>query len=103
MFVGFIENEEPASVGFLETTMLGNVDISKYTKDNSFWGKIKNTTGLGTTQAKAIRDSFLAAYQAGWEQYLEAADYLNDDDNSQYQIIDISSSRSMGIMPIVRY
>jgi len=103
MFVGFLENEEPASMGFLETTMLGNVDISKFTKDDSWWGKLKNWTGLGTTQASAIRDSFLAAYNAGWEQFEKGKDYFFDDDNDDYQFIIISESRSKGIMPIVRH
>jgi hypothetical protein len=96
MFLGYVSNEEPLEIGFLETTMMGDTDLSKYTKDESWFGKVKKFTGFGTTQSSAILNSFLAAQQRGWEQYLEI-----DDDDIKY--IFISQARSNGIMPVTRY
>jgi hypothetical protein len=102
MFLGYISNEDPIEIDFLETTMLGNIDLSKYTSDESWLGKLKNWSGLGTTQSSATLDSFLAARERGREQYEEIADKI-DDENSNYTLIFISTARSLGIMPITRY
>jgi len=98
MLVAYLRTEDSdadSSWGFLETTMLGNVNISKYTKDESLWGKFKNFTGLGKTQSSVTLDSFLAALEAGEEKITET-------DGDSIKIIDISTWRYFGIMPIVR-
>jgi hypothetical protein len=98
MLVAYLRNEDFSyeSLAFLETTMLGSVDISKYTKDDSIFGKIKNKTGFGKTQASVTRDSFLAALDAGEE----AIDEAEADDIT---VIDITECRNFGIKPIVRH
>lgn len=103
MFVAYLRNEEPEVYGFLETTMLGNVNISKYTKDESLFGKLKKWTGVGSTQSQATLVSFLSALEVGQKNADEAMDNLMDDNNDQYRVISISACRSIGIMPITRY
>ncbi|MCL2808984.1 MAG: hypothetical protein FWD24_02825 [Treponema sp.] len=103
MFLGFVENWEPLSYGLLETTMLGNVNISRHTRDDSWLGRLKNWSGIGTTQSDIMWSSFVAAYEAGVEQYLEALEYFDDEDNEDYRLLFISGCREFGIMPINRY
>jgi len=129
MFVGYLRDDDPFSIGFLETTMMGNVDVSKHTRDDSFMGKLKRWSGFGQTQSTVTRDSFLDAITAGderyenalielyleYEQYHEILDELDgdefyaaleelwDEEGDSYAIIDISFWRSFGIMPVTRY
>ena len=72
MFVAYLQDDDPYSIGFLETTMMGDVDISKHTKDDSFMGKLKRWSGLGKTQSSVTLNSFLAAQTAGRERYYDA-------------------------------
>jgi hypothetical protein len=128
MFVGYLRDDDPYSIGFLETTMMGDVDISRHTRDNSFMGRLKRLTGIGQTQSSVTRDSFLAAITAGeeryyealmelyfvYEQYHEVLEQLNDDEwfeavenlwdeeGDSYAIIDIGLWRSI-VKPITRY
>ena len=92
-----------AAFGFLETTMLGNVDLSKYTSDESFLGKAKRLLGFGTTQSKVTLESFLAAQEVGEMQFAESIGNFFDDENPDYRIIDISHWRVFGIRPVTRY
>jgi hypothetical protein len=130
MFVGYLMDDDPFSIGFLETTMMGDVDISKHTRDDSITGYLKRWTGLGQTQSSVTRDSFVAARTAGddrynnallelyyeYEQYYALDELLDDDEqlyealqelwyekDDDYAIIDITEWRSLGIMPITRY
>jgi hypothetical protein len=103
MFVGYFSDKEMNNFDFLETTMLGSEDLSKYTKDASLFGKFKNFWGVGKTQASVSRDSFLAATYRVEQEFEEAKEQLLDDSNSDYSIIDISDWRAAGVMPITRY
>jgi hypothetical protein len=96
MLIAYFRNEDYSyeSIAFLETTMLGSVDISKYTKNESIWGKIKDIFG-GKTQASVTRDSFLAALAAG-------AETIEETEADDITVVDIAACRSFGIMPIVR-
>jgi hypothetical protein len=103
MFLGYDLNEKGDEFDFLETTMLGNVSLSKYTKDDSWLGKIKNWAALGKTQSSISRDSFLEATTAGENRWEEVKDKIFDEAEEDYQLISISEWRNMGIMPVTRY
>jgi hypothetical protein len=103
MFLGYDLNEAGDKWDFLETTMLGSVDLSKYTKDSGWLGKVKNWTGLGKTQSSVSRDSFLEAMAAGEIKWEEVQDKVFDETEEDYQIIPVSIWRDIGIMPIRRY
>jgi hypothetical protein len=101
MFLGYDLDKDGNAFGFLETTMLGNTDVSKYSKDESLMGKLKLWTGVGKTQSTVSRDSFLVASSVAENEWEEIKDKFETDDD--YQIIQISNYRSAGIMPIKRY
>jgi hypothetical protein len=103
MFLGYDLNKSGDLSGFLETTMLGNVSLSKYTNDDSWLGKIQNWSGLGKTQSSVSRDSFFEATAAGKIRWEEVKDKIFDEDEEDFQIIIISEWRDIGIMPIRRY
>jgi hypothetical protein len=102
MFLGYDLDDTGESYDFLETTMLGSVDLSKVTKDDSWLGKVKNWSGLGKTQSSISRDSFLAASSAAESTWEEVKDKIADDSEEDYYIIPISRCREAGIMPIRR-
>jgi hypothetical protein len=103
MFLGYDLNRDGTDYDFLETTMLGSEDITKYTKDDSLWGKLKLWSGLGKTQSTVSRDSFLAASAVARKKWGEVQDKIFDDIENDYQIIPISALRAAGVMPINRY
>ncbi|MDR2194909.1 MAG: hypothetical protein LBP19_10705 [Treponema sp.] len=103
MFLGYDTNAEGSSFKVLETTMLGSEDITKYTKDDSLFGKLKLGLGIGKTQSTVSRDSFLAASAAAEATWEEVQDKIFDETEDAYQIIPIAALRAMGVMPIKRY
>ncbi|GHV61241.1 hypothetical protein AGMMS49587_04870 [Spirochaetia bacterium] len=103
MFLGYFLDNKMETPDFLETTMLGNEDLRKYTRDDSPLGRLKKWTGVGKTQSSASLDSFVAATTAGEEEFEAAATQLFDNSNNQYQIINIAYYRSLGVMPITRH
>jgi len=98
MLIAYFGNKDcnSESVAFLETTMLGSVDLDNYTDDDSWLGKLKNWSGIGKTKASVTRDSFLAALDAGWE-------IISEVDEEDIIVIDIAECRYNGIMPIVKH
>jgi hypothetical protein len=96
-------DESWENIDFLETTMLGQENITKYTKDDSLLGKFKLWSGLGRTQSTVSRDSFLAASATALETWEEVKDKVFDDSEDDYKIIPISEMRYAGVMPIKRY
>jgi len=103
MFLGYFTNDDFSDIEFLETTMLGETDLSKFTKDESFIGKLKNFTGFGQTRSKATLNSFLAAQQAGWDEFNDAKDKFDDENEKDYFMLVIGEMRYKGIQPIRRY
>jgi hypothetical protein len=88
MFLGYYLDPNGTNIAFLETTMLGNNDITKYPKNR---------------QALVSRDTFLAAQKTAEGEYAEVEDKIADESNTDYQIIPISFLRTKGIMPIKRF
>ena len=103
MFLAYLQDDEPFSMGFLETTMMGNTDVQRYTRDDSFFGRVKRFTGLGQTQSTATRDSFLAAKAVGDNLFDEVREKILDEEDTDHILLDISALRSAGVMPIRRY
>jgi hypothetical protein len=88
MFLGYYLDPNGTNIAFLETTMLGNNDITKYPKNR---------------QALVSRDTFLAAQKAAESEFAEVADKITDESNTDYQIISIPYFRTLGVMPIKRF
>jgi len=105
MFLGYYLDKNGESFSVLETTMLGDVDLSKFTEDNNWLGRFQNWSGLGKTQSSASRDSFLAATEYAekeWEEVKDKIDRTGETAEAGYSKIEISAFRAAGIMPINR-
>jgi hypothetical protein len=75
---------------FLETTRMGDIDLSEYRGDDYL-------------QSLIIEFSFKLALLDGMGEFERAKSKFDDDEETEYQIIDIKKMRSQGIMPVTRY
>lgn len=98
MFLGFALDEEGKEMAYLETTMLGDVTPERGRKAASVQ---KRSESLGV-DVEASLESFEAALEEGQSQIDEAGDAFADEDNLDYQFIDIQEAREYGVMPITR-
>ncbi len=89
-FVGFHTDAEGRHVEFLETTLLGN-------GAPSLGGRLAEHPADLVARA---RDGFEAARSAGKARYRRAASRLDGRHRPNYAVIDISTARSYGIMPL---
>lgn len=84
-FVGFYTDDDGNHAEFLETTLLGQ----------------RAGDGASAQEARALASAgFDAARRAGMRSYRRAAAKLDGRHRPHYAIIDISTARSYGIMPI---
>jgi hypothetical protein len=88
MFLGYYLDPNGTNSAFLETTMLGSKDITKYPKNR---------------QAAISTEIFRAAQEAAKNEFSEVSDKIADESNMDYQIISIPYWRSRGVMPIKRF
>ncbi|MCB1599044.1 MAG: hypothetical protein R3F18_15510 [Lysobacterales bacterium] len=97
MLLGFALDAEGSEMAYLETTMLGDVQP----KAEDVKVHLKGRAGL-SVDLEASLANFEAALSAGQEQIDEAGNAFDDEDNADYQIIDIEAAREYGVMPITR-
>lgn len=97
MFLGFALDEEGKEMAYLETTMLGDVTPERGKKASVQ----RRSEALGV-DVEASLESFEAALESGQSQVDEAGDAFEDEDNLDYQFIDIQEAREYGVMPITR-
>ena len=97
MFLGFALDEEGGEMAYLETTMLGDVTPERGKKASVQ----RRSEALGV-DVEASLESFEAALESGQSQVDEAGDAFEDEDNLDYQFIDIQEAREYGVMPITR-
>lgn len=129
MFLGFALDEEGEEWAYLETTMLGDtraVTSASATRPrtpdvprpgNAGSGGGGNPGGGGRRPAPrevepsrvqldgkvdASLASFEAALEEGQRQVDEAGEAFEDENNLDYQMIDIQAARELGVMPITR-
>ena len=98
-FLAFDLDESGKKLAFLETTMMGNTDLQKYSEGyRGIAGDVARL--LGSTKNQASRKSFIAALQEGQEKANKARSKLLNGNDPNYKIIDIDAARKMGIAPI---
>lgn len=97
MLLGFQLDEAGEEMAFLETTMLGDVHAGKGERLQQLRQGRKVPVNV-----EASLESFAAALDAGESQIEEGGDAFDDEDNVEYQIIDVKAAREAGVMPIVR-
>lgn len=98
MFLGFALDEEGEEMAYLETTMLGDVTPERRKKAAS----VQRRSEAFGVDVEASLESFEAALESGQSQVDEAGDAFADEDNLDYQFIDIQEAREYGVMPITR-
>ncbi len=98
MFLGFALDEEGEEMAYLETTMLGDVKPERAKQAASVQ---KRSESFGV-DVEASLESFEAALEEGQSQVDEAGDAFEDENNLDYQFIDIQEAREYGVMPITR-
>jgi len=98
MFLGFALDEEGEEMAYLETTMLGDVTPERGKKA----AKVQKRSEAFGVDVEASLESFEAALEEGQSQIDEAGDAFADEDNLDYQFIDIQEAREYGVMPITR-
>lgn len=97
MFLGFQLDEDGEELAFLETTMLGDVHEGHGQRLQQLRHGRQVPVDL-----EASLESFAAALDEGQRQVDEAGDAFDDEENVDYQMIDVQAAREAGVMPIVR-
>lgn len=98
MFLGFYLDEENENPAYLETTMMGSVKPVK-SKRLRGAGRVVDQAG-GSIDEDESWNSFEAAVEEGNAQVEEAGDKFKNNDDPEYQVIDIQAAREMGVVPI---
>jgi hypothetical protein len=90
-----LEDDDDDSMVGIETTMMGNDDLGHFDKLRKISAgereKLKNQASFKT---------FEAAVDTGTAALDEDAKHFDDEDDSDYQLIDLAEARSEGIMPL---
>jgi hypothetical protein len=88
MFLGYDLDGEGEQTAFLETTMLGNVNLSDYPNYR---------------RTQVSQDSFLAASTSAFNTWETTKNKIFDDSDIEHQIVSVARCRVDGIMPVKRY
>jgi len=98
--IGFWLDGQHRQSLFLETTMLGQTNLQRYSEDGSLSGSLAQILGQ-QTRNQASYQSFSAAISVGLQKVrsISPAEARN---NPQYQMIDIGEARKRGISPLAR-
>lgn len=96
-YVGFYADEEKTQIMALETTLLG----STYEEDEEFdTCEVIEDAVDEDSRFDASWPSFASAIVTGSNSFEEVRDKFDDENESQYMLIDISAARDNGIVPI---
>lgn len=93
-FVGVYLDRTHRMYAFLETTMMGNVDLRSYSED----GSLASLFGAQTRNQVSWKTFNMAIQQGNQEHYANAARFRGND--GTYFIIEIAAARKAGIAPI---
>jgi len=103
-FLGFFLDRAHQRWAFLETTLLGNTDVAESSLDQQNWAYFNKLLMSGPVMQQfygSSLKSFACAIQVGYKNYSEIQEKLKTP-NLEYQIIDVSSARQRGVIPISR-
>jgi hypothetical protein len=95
MFMGFALDSEGENWAYLETTMLGSEEADEVDPE-----LVEVADGFDDPE---LRDSFLvfaSALANAEQQVAEGAENFEDESNPEYQMIQVSTAREAGVMPI---
>lgn len=102
-FLGFYLDREHQRWAFLETTLLGNTEISDSALDPQLWASLSGLLGPNALVSQILSlKAFAYALQVGMKNFNEIQQNLKTY-NLEYQLIDVSTARlAVGVMPINR-
>jgi hypothetical protein len=96
MYLGYYLDAKHEKKSFVETTLLGSVDLSKYAEDGTVLGAVAAQLGSSRNQVS-------------WRSFVAANDFATRDWNNDtrlklgtpgYEAIDVNEQRRRGIMPV---
>lgn len=106
MFVGFFPKaDDRNTLVFLETTSMGDADLSRISSLNSLPAYVQKgienlkQSGLTKAQYEASHESFIGALMSGLEKFREHKDAIQQS-QGMISLIDIQGARKLGVMPI---
>lgn len=115
MYLGYYTTQDKSKIQLLETTMVGNVDLSEihedekyvynlnkyraYITDNTYNGYFKNLYTLDYVKKEISEVSFLAATLINIDSWNSNLSKFNDNNNYQYKTFDIDELRQV-VQPI---
>lgn len=100
MMVGFYLDPEHQEIAFLETTMLGDEDITALPEDGALPQSFADKVGVETRNQASYR-TFAEAVDEGTRIYDEALPHI-EAGAADYALVDILEARAFGIRPIGR-
>jgi len=98
MFVGFYLDAAKRSPAALETTMMGMVDLRRFSEDRTLTATLNQMLGADTKNSASWK-TFVAAVAEGNREFNVSMLHINRRERD-YALIDISAARRMGILPI---
>jgi hypothetical protein len=100
MMVGFYLDAEHREIAFLETTMLGDEDITALPEDGALPASFADKVGVETRNQASYR-TFAEAVEEGTRRYDEALPRI-EAGAEDYALVDVLEARAFGIRPIGR-
>jgi len=101
VFLGFYLDKERKQREYLETTLIGKVDLSKYPEAKDSIGSEESKNDKGTKNRVSYR-VFVQALRQGKETFEKNKEAFTKRQDPDYQVIDVSLARKFGVMPIAR-
>jgi len=99
-FVGFYLDAQHRQHASLETTMMGNTDLARYSQDGGLSGDLSKLFGY-ETKNQASWKSFLSALNRGAETFNQnLPNFRSVAHDNPYKVIDIRYFRESGVAPI---
>ena len=98
--MGFYLDEQHKHPVFLETTMMGNTNLKKYSEEDTLDGAFSWLLGIDTRN-QASANSFNNAIQEGNNNFFSNQQHFINNE-SGYKFIDIDEQRKAGVEPINR-
>lgn len=99
MFLGFYLDREHTQVSFLETTLLGSVDLAKLPDNGTHATDPVSLAGVPSRDAASF-SSFLEATNSGTRRFQTIIAPALATQARGYEIIDIGRERARGILPV---
>jgi hypothetical protein len=102
-FLGFYLDDAHRTFACLETTMMGQGQVTRLEADGTLLGELGKVFGYETKNTASAK-VFMAAINQGNQKYKQASTYFDCEQPQcrHYQLVSIEKAREEGISPIIR-